>query len=100
LPALTASVPVIELDGYTPPSTLGPCPAVRPDDLAFVIYTSGSTGQPKGVAIRHRSLVNVLVHFDRLLEVNATDRLLAVTPLSFDIATLEILLPLVAGASV
>ena len=98
--AFTASVPLFELDGYTRPTTFGPCPAVGPDDLAFVIYTSGSTGQPKGVAVRHRSLVNLLVHFGRLLEVKATDRLLALAPLSFDMATFDILLPLVTGASV
>ncbi|KXK63883.1 hypothetical protein AWW66_00030 [Micromonospora rosaria] len=31
-----------------------------PDDLLYVIYTSGSTGQPKGVAMTHRPLVNLL----------------------------------------
>jgi len=68
------------------------------DDLAYVIYTSGSTGRPKGVAVGHRALANV-VHAMRL-EIGFGDRdvLLAVTTLSFDIAALELLLPLVAGA--
>ncbi len=71
-----------------------------PDDLAYVIYTSGSTGKPKGVEIQHRALVNFLTSMQRQLGTQATERLLAVTTLSFDIAGLEILLPLVSGARV
>jgi len=74
--------------------------AVSPDDLAYVIYTSGSTGKPKGVEIQHRSVVNFLASMQRQLGVQPADRLLAVTTLSFDIAALEILLPLVSGARV
>ena len=68
------------------------------DDLAYVIYTSGSTGRPKGVQIAHRSLANVLVGFRDVLDVRDQDVLVAVTTLSFDIAGLELLLPVVAGA--
>jgi len=71
-----------------------------PDDLAYVIYTSGSTGKPKGVEIQHRAVVNFLTSMQRQLGTQATERLLAVTTLSFDIAGLEILLPLVSGARV
>ena len=72
----------------------------HPDDLAYVIYTSGSTGRPKGVQINHRSLANVLAAFRRTLDVDGSDVLVAVTTLSFDIAALELLLPLVSGAQV
>ncbi len=69
-------------------------------DLAYVIYTSGSTGQPKGVEISHRSLVNFLASMQRQPGIDPSDRLLAVTTLSFDIAGLELYLPLISGAQV
>jgi amino acid adenylation domain-containing protein len=72
----------------------------QPHDLAYVIYTSGSTGRPKGVQITHRSLVNFLVAMQQQLGVDATDQLVAVTTISFDIAALELYLPLLVGARV
>jgi amino acid adenylation domain-containing protein len=65
--------------------------------LAYVIYTSGSTGKPKGVQVSHRSVVNVLTSIARKTTFNAKDNLLAVTTLSFDIAALELFLPLITG---
>jgi amino acid adenylation domain-containing protein len=70
------------------------------DSLAYVIYTSGSTGRPKGVQIEHKSLVNFLISMQREPGINEKDRLLSVTTLSFDIAGLEIFLPLITGARV
>ena len=72
----------------------------RPDDLAYVIYTSGSTGVPKGVEIAHRSIVNFLFSMRRSPGLTEDDALLAVTTLSFDIAALELFLPLTVGALV
>ena len=71
---------------------------VTPQNLAYVIYTSGSTGKPKGVEIEHRSLVNFLRSMQCEPGITSQDGLLAVTTLSFDIAGLEIYLPLVTGA--
>ena len=68
--------------------------------LAYVIYTSGSTGRPKGVCIPHRAVVNFLTSMARQPGIEAGDRLLAVTTLCFDIAGLELYLPLVTGARV
>jgi amino acid adenylation domain-containing protein len=68
------------------------------DDLAYVIYTSGSTGQPKGVAIPHRALANFLLSMRRQPGLSADDALLAVTTICFDIAGLELFLPLIVGA--
>ncbi len=70
------------------------------DNLAYVIYTSGSTGNPKGVQIEHRALTNFLLSMCTSTNITEKDRLLAVTTLSFDIAGLEMLLPLVTGATV
>ena len=66
--------------------------------LAYTIYTSGSTGQPKGVQISHRALVNFLSSMRDLPGLSASDVLLSVTTLSFDIAGLELYLPLMTGA--
>ena len=68
------------------------------EGLAYVIYTSGSTGRPKGVQIPHRALSNFLYSMADEPGLTAEDVLLAVTTLSFDIAALEIFLPLIQGA--
>jgi amino acid adenylation domain-containing protein len=68
--------------------------------LAYVIYTSGSTGRPKGVAIPHAAIVNFLVSMRQAPGFGADDTLLAVTTLSFDIAGLELYLPLLFGGKV
>jgi amino acid adenylation domain-containing protein len=67
-------------------------------NLAYVIYTSGSTGTPKGVAVEHRSVVNLLASMRARPGILEDDRLVATTTLSFDIAGLEIYLPLLSGA--
>jgi len=72
----------------------------RAEDPAYVIYTSGTTGRPKGVAVPHRAVVNFLLAMAGEPGLGASDRLLAVTTLSFDIAVLELLLPLSVGAEV
>ncbi|RDI64981.1 non-ribosomal peptide synthase protein (TIGR01720 family)/amino acid adenylation domain-containing protein/thioester reductase-like protein [Nocardia pseudobrasiliensis] len=69
-------------------------------DVAYVIYTSGSTGKPKGVAIPHVALGNLLVALGEQFPMDDRDRLLAVTTIAFDIAALEMFLPLLAGAAV
>ncbi|HLA07467.1 MAG TPA: amino acid adenylation domain-containing protein [Anaerolineales bacterium] len=71
-----------------------------PDNLAYVLYTSGSTGKPKGVMIQHKALVNFLVSMQDKPGMNVDDTMLAITTLSFDIAGLELYLPLVTGANV
>jgi amino acid adenylation domain-containing protein len=81
-------------------SPVSPATGVSPQHLAYVIYTSGSTGKPKGVEITHRSVVNLLAAMQREFNVGPQDRLVAVTTLSFDIAGLELFLPLMCGAQV
>jgi len=70
----------------------------EPEHLAYLIYTSGSTGKPKGVMIPRRALVNFLLSMAETPGMSASDTLLSVTPSSFDISILELLLPLVRGA--
>jgi amino acid adenylation domain-containing protein/non-ribosomal peptide synthase protein (TIGR01720 family) len=72
----------------------------QPTDQAYVIFTSGSTGLPKGVMIRHQTVVNFLQAMSRAPGVKAGEKLLAVTTISFDIAVLEIFLPLINGGTV
>ena len=73
---------------------------ISEDNPAYVIYTSGSTGLPKGVSISHKSVTNFLLGMNQLSILGRGDRLLAVTTLSFDIAVLELYLPLLNLATV
>ncbi|HEX3757326.1 MAG TPA: amino acid adenylation domain-containing protein [Kofleriaceae bacterium] len=87
-----------ELAGYPDDD---PAPgALAPHHLAYVIYTSGSTGRPKGVMIEHASAVNFMAAMQRAPGLLASDVLLAVTSLSFDIAALELVLPVLCGARI
>jgi len=71
--------------------------ALSPSSLAYIIYTSGSTGKPKGVMIEHRSVVNFLLSMQKEPGFDENDVLVAVTTISFDIAGLEVFLPLISG---
>ena len=81
-----------------PQTSHRPSGSANSDNLAYVIYTSGSTGKPKGVQIIHRAVVNFLQSMHREPGLTENDVLLSVTTLSFDIAALEVFLPLIAGA--
>ncbi|TFG74427.1 MAG: amino acid adenylation domain-containing protein, partial [Flavobacteriales bacterium] len=87
--------PRIQQNPTTPPHV-----HLAPDNLAYMIYTSGSTGTPKGVQIPHRAFLNFLKDMAREPGLAPSDRLLAVTSLSFDIAGLELLLPVLVGGQV
>ncbi len=95
---------VVELDGGAAAIGQAPAAALRKSagggDAAYVIYTSGSTGRPKGVVIEHGSLINFLRDMLGRLDFGGTDRFLAVTTYSFDIAYLELLVPLIGGGRV
>ena len=79
------------------PETGMTLPRPSRDSLAYVLYTSGSTGKPKGVEISHSALVNFLLSMRREPGFTDVDTILAVTTLSFDIAALELYLPLITG---
>ncbi len=100
LDALPGNIPTVSLDrgDWRKEGAHTPEP-VDADSLAYVIFTSGSTGKPKGVEITHRSVVNLLLSVAAEIGATEQDRLLAVTTLTFDIAAMEMLLPLVTGGT-
>jgi len=102
LPPNEAQIVVLD-DDSEPDAPLGAdrlADSVTPDNTAYVIYTSGSTGKPKGVMVSHQAVANFLQSMQQRPGFKTHDVLLAVTTLSFDIAALELFLPLVAGGLV
>jgi amino acid adenylation domain-containing protein len=98
-----ADTQLIDLDDAGPidrEPIANPAHATLPEQVAYILYTSGSTGKPKGVQIPHRALVNFLESMRRRPGLTADDVLVAVTTVSFDIAALELFLPLLVGARV
>jgi amino acid adenylation domain-containing protein len=81
-------------------SAADPPPLAGALDVAYVLYTSGSTGRPKGVAVCHGSLANFLLAMAREPGLAPSAALLAVTTVAFDIAGLELYLPLAVGARI
>lgn len=75
-------------------------PDVKGEDLAYIIFTSGSTGRPKGVEVRHHGLSTFLRAMSVQPGMTSDDVILSVTTISFDIAALELFLPLIVGATV
>jgi len=105
LPQTAAQVVCLDADWNTViPNSSDSCSSDNPvshimaEHLAYTIYTSGSTGKPKGVQISHHALTNLLHSMRREPGLTAQDILLSVTTICFDIAALEIYLPLVVGA--
>ncbi|NUW41372.1 non-ribosomal peptide synthetase/MFS transporter [Nonomuraea rhodomycinica] len=91
---------VTRLAVHPAPSTVSAveCPA-RPDDLAYVIFTSGSTGAPKGVMIEHRAALNTVRDINHRFRVGPSDRIIALSALSFDLSVYDVYGALAAGAT-
>ncbi|WP_330241207.1 non-ribosomal peptide synthetase [Streptomyces sp. NBC_00525] len=87
------------IDTPAPPGTPGPDAPLSPETPAYCSFTSGSTGRPKGVLVPHAAVENVLDFFHDRAPDRFT-RVLAPTPAAFDIANLELLLPLCHGGTV
>ncbi|MEV6602290.1 amino acid adenylation domain-containing protein [Actinoplanes sp. NPDC051346] len=102
LPAID-SCPRIMLDDFATPVPIPRSRSTPPagaDNAAYVMYTSGSTGRPKGVVVSHTNLVNFQLAMRESLQLNDSDRFAAVTTASFDLSLLELLQPLIVGATV
>jgi amino acid adenylation domain-containing protein len=102
LPDGAPDIPILRLSDI---SDASPAVFIRPADLgpdspAYIIYTSGTTGKPKGVSISHRALSNLLHSMMKEPGFTSADRLLAISPISFDIAMMEMFLPLITGGTV
>jgi amino acid adenylation domain-containing protein len=98
-----SSASVVLLGGGAQPDPESVQDLAVPADIsqpAYVLYTSGSTGKPKGVAVGSGALANFLRSMAHTPGIGPGDRILAVTTIAFDIAGLELWLPLVTGASV
>ncbi|MBE8998846.1 amino acid adenylation domain-containing protein [Nostoc sp. LEGE 12447] len=102
LPEHTAQVVCLDSDRQLieQHSRENPLTGSKPENLAYVIYTSGSTGKPKGVQVSHNCVVNFLASMSHCPGLTDSDTFCAVTTISFDIAALELYLPLIVGAKV
>ncbi|RZM84342.1 hypothetical protein C3B51_04325 [Pseudoalteromonas rubra] len=69
-------------------------------NLAYVIFTSGSTGKPKGVAVEHCSVVNTLFDINTKFSIDETDKVLAVSALSFDLSVYDFFGLLAVGGQI
>ncbi len=75
-------------------------PTATPGTISYLIYTSGSTGKPNGVTLTHGGIQNLLSAMDELLDLRQDDHVASITTPSFDVSTVELLVPLLRGARV
>jgi amino acid adenylation domain-containing protein len=71
-----------------------------PHNIAYVIFTSGSTGTPKGVVLDHKAIVNLIEWVQDAFGVNASDKVLCVASLSFDLSVFDIFGLLAVGGTI
>ncbi|HXR66935.1 MAG TPA: amino acid adenylation domain-containing protein, partial [Ktedonobacteraceae bacterium] len=97
-----SACPILYLDRQWPQIMQQPERAlsvrVMPEQVAYVIYTSGSTGHPKGVMNTHYGICNRLLWMQQMYRLEARDRVMQKTPISFDVSVWELFWPLLTGA--
>ncbi|MEL6929704.1 MAG: amino acid adenylation domain-containing protein, partial [Cyanobacteria bacterium J06600_6] len=96
---LNSDLKILNISSSAPTAPTAP-PAPKTNNLAYIIYTSGSTGMPKGVAISHQGAVNTILDINRRFEIRESDRLLALSSLSFDLSVYDIFGTLAAGGTI
>ncbi|QDY07790.1 amino acid adenylation domain-containing protein [Micromonospora sp. HM134] len=102
LAELAPTVTLLDLAAPEPtraPPVPPPC-VVPPSAAAYVLFTSGSTGRPKAVTVTQGAVAHLLHAFREMIPLGPADRVLSVSPFAFDIALLDLLLPLLCGAEV
>ncbi|MFC5065124.1 amino acid adenylation domain-containing protein [Actinomycetospora atypica] len=99
--AAAPGVPTVDVsDGTSQTSDVSDVPSLTSGDEhpAHVIHTSGSTGRPKGVVVPRDAMATFLLDMLPRTRLTPDSTLVAVTTVGFDIAALELLTPLLAGA--
>ena len=96
IPAISLAWEQIERHHET--STLPAAPL--PNDLAYIMFTSGSTGRPKGIMVEHAALARRLAWIANAFNITPADRAGQICLPTFDPALIEIVMPLMQGASV
>jgi len=71
-------------------SVYNPVCSAKGENLAYIIYTSGSTGIPKGVAMQHQSLINLITWQIQNVTAPSSARTAQFASLSFDVSVQEI----------
>jgi non-ribosomal peptide synthetase component F len=101
LPVQPARVVCLDTDwqALAQESEANPIGEVTANNLAYIIYTSGSTGRPKGVMLAHSGLCNLALAQQRIFHVQPNNRVLQFASLSFDASIWEIVMALLAGAT-
>ncbi|HSK78975.1 MAG TPA: amino acid adenylation domain-containing protein, partial [Thermoanaerobaculia bacterium] len=90
---------VVDLEAAREGEGSFPAPAAGPENLAYVVYTSGSTGLPKGVAVSHAGLSNLVHWHVAAYGLCPADRATLIANPAFDAAVWELWPYLAAGAS-
>ena len=109
LDAIGPACPVVSLGGPLPGSRAALADAAaypaqapparnRPDDPSHILFTSGSTGVPKGVMVRHSSVIAFVEWARSAFGLADDDRVSGHSPFHFDLSTFDIYGALAAGA--
>jgi len=93
------AAPVLALEEAGEEEGFVPAPSIHPENLAYVVYTSGSTGQPKGVAIPHKGLRNLVEWKLETFGLSPSDRVTLIANPAFDASVSELWPCLAAGGS-